>query len=337
MSEISIILPLYNGGKYIKHTINCVQKQTFTDWELLIVDDGSKDNGAKIAELKANSDQRIKIFYKANGGICSARNLGLQKAEGKYIAFIDQDDEPLPNMLKSLIKYIGDCDLVVAGQELNMLDEKENIIKTYIYKYGNMILNSEVEIVGFMLNKEEDASAQHVWNCLYKKTIIDNNRILFDEVFRYGLEDIMFNFEYASKCNRINKIDDIVYCYKRRIGVSTSTKINNRAFQDYKHSMTKMYDLLRGRFGNKYEAEFGGYAFRYLKNSFCNNDFSTNYRDILNKYYDFFYSLFGRDIQIARLSKNVKINIIYKVVFVLFRLKIFLPLQLIKISSKTRN
>lgn len=129
MSEISVILPLYNGEKYIKRTIERIKSQSFHDWELIIVDDGSTDSGFSIAAQEAEDNFQIKVFHKDNGGICSARNYGIERAGGKYISFIDQDDEPLSDFLKSLYSYAEQgFDLVVGGQDLNLIDSEGKLL-----------------------------------------------------------------------------------------------------------------------------------------------------------------------------------------------------------------
>ena len=98
--KISVIMPVYNSEKYLSATIESVLKQSLTEFELLLVDDGSKDNSGKICDQYAEKDNRVKVFHKQNGGICSARNKGLEEAEGEYIAFCDNDDLYLEGLLE---------------------------------------------------------------------------------------------------------------------------------------------------------------------------------------------------------------------------------------------
>ena len=92
MPGISVIVPAYNAEKYLKNCVESVRNQTFQDWELLIVDDGSKDRTREIAMECAAGDDRVRVLRKKNGGVSSARNLGLREAKGEYIAFLDADD-----------------------------------------------------------------------------------------------------------------------------------------------------------------------------------------------------------------------------------------------------
>ena len=99
---ISIIVPVYNTEKYLDQCIQSVLVQTYTNWELLLINDGSTDLSGTICDQYATKDRRIRVFHKENGGVSSARNVGLDNARGKWIMFIDADDWVEPSMLKEL-------------------------------------------------------------------------------------------------------------------------------------------------------------------------------------------------------------------------------------------
>lgn len=114
---ISIITPMYNGARFIAQTIDSVLAQTYTTWEMIIVDDGSKDNGPAIVKDYAQKDPRIHLIQKPNGGSASARNTALKASQGRYVCFLDSDDLWLPEMLEqqlALLKARG-CALVYAS------------------------------------------------------------------------------------------------------------------------------------------------------------------------------------------------------------------------------
>ena len=139
MSElISIICPVYNVEKFIVETIESVLKQTYTNWELILVDDGATDNSALICKEYTAKDKRIKYFYKQNGGQASARNLGIKKAEGKYITFLDSDDlysaDKIENHFIDLKNYPADF---YYGAGFMLFENRtENKIETYNWVYG---------------------------------------------------------------------------------------------------------------------------------------------------------------------------------------------------------
>ena len=104
MAVLSIIIPVYNKEQYIDGCLTSILNQTFTDFELILVDDGSTDGSAAVCRRFADADHRISLITKPNGGVSSARNTGLSKADGKYIGFIDSDDAIEPDMYELLIR-----------------------------------------------------------------------------------------------------------------------------------------------------------------------------------------------------------------------------------------
>lgn len=113
---ISIITPVYQAEKYLENLINSIINQTYHDWELLLIDDGSTDGSAEICDCYAHKDNRIRVFHKANGGVASARNQAMDMAKGDYLAFADSDDWVEPNWLEQLytIAKEQEADIVVS-------------------------------------------------------------------------------------------------------------------------------------------------------------------------------------------------------------------------------
>lgn len=121
---ISVIIPLYNKEKAIRNTVESVLKQTFEDFELIIVDDGGTDNSAAITKEIAANDNRIHYYYKQNGGVSSARNEGLTKAKGEWVVFLDADDEMLPNNLEYLYNLILEYKVHIASANVIVQNDK---------------------------------------------------------------------------------------------------------------------------------------------------------------------------------------------------------------------
>lgn len=125
MSNISVIIPLYNKEKAISNTIQSVLNQTYTDFELIIIDDGSTDKSSTIAKEYVKVDQRIKYYRKDNGGVSSARNLGVQLSQSQWITFLDADDELLPNNLEVLTNLISKFKVQIATANFYTFDGKQ--------------------------------------------------------------------------------------------------------------------------------------------------------------------------------------------------------------------
>lgn len=188
--------------------VNSILNQTYTQWELILIDDGSKDDSFKIcSELSAN-DSRIRAIHKENGGPSSARNLGLEHAGGEYIVFLDSDDYVTPDLLSDYI-YADKSDLVISGISMRwgseIIDEgyaparlQQNEIFTFLCNTSNFIMNGL--LLGSTCNK------------FYKAGIIKTFQLNFDNDIPY-MEDFIFNIRYLAHCDSVTTINVPNYCY----------------------------------------------------------------------------------------------------------------------------
>lgn len=121
---VSIITPIYNGAKYVSETIESVLEQTYPDWEMIIVDDGSKDNSAEIIREYVGKDNRIQLVQQPNGGSASARNNGIRRANGRYIALLDADDLWEPTFLESQLALMNEKNAIVVHASYRRINEE---------------------------------------------------------------------------------------------------------------------------------------------------------------------------------------------------------------------
>lgn len=210
---ISIIIPIYNAEKFLHRCIDGVLEQTYTDFELILVDDGSIDESLNICNKFAEYDNRIKVITKKNEGQGIARNVGISNSTSKYITFIDSDDFIGKNYLLYLINEIldNDIDMVIGGY--NKVNYSECIV--YSEKYTKQILGS-TEVGRKMLGSlpdSDDGIKSTVWNTLYKADIIKNNKIKFLSERKIFSEDTFFNIEYLKNVNLVRLIDSVEYNY----------------------------------------------------------------------------------------------------------------------------
>lgn len=132
---VSVITPCYNGEKYIGETIESVISQTYKNWEMIIIDDGSKDNSESVIKKYAEKDPRIKYFKQENGGSAAARNNGIRRADGQYIALLDADDIWLPEFLKKQISFMKRKKVICVACSYDHIDDSSKpILKTTIVK-----------------------------------------------------------------------------------------------------------------------------------------------------------------------------------------------------------
>lgn len=183
---LSIIIPIFNTEKTLKRCLDSILSQSFSDYEILLVDDGSNDNSGKIADEYAMKDDKIKVFHKTNGGLSDARNYALNKVQGEYITFIDSDDEIAPDTLSTLMQIImseTDCD-ILEYPVVEKLDGRDIAsFNPYNRKYNNSM--DWLAEYGF----------EHCWACnkIYRKSLFNNIRFKKDKTFEdvYLMGDLL--------------------------------------------------------------------------------------------------------------------------------------------------
>lgn len=221
---VSIIMPVYNSEKYLKSCVDSILSQDFDSYELLLIDDGSTDGSPEICDDIARRDTRVRVFHKENGGICEARNYGLQWAQGEYIAFSDHDDIVLPGFLSENYKVAkeNDADIVKFGRKALYIEENQ-IKRTDIRQFKKEILSvSNIKANYFRLRFENAMTC--IWDGLYRKAFLISNSLMFDTRFKKGGEDI----DFCGKCFSVASVlvfnDGVYYEHYIRKGYSTSTK-----------------------------------------------------------------------------------------------------------------
>ena len=210
MDLISIVVPVYNAEKYISNCIKSLCNQTYTNIEIILVNDGSTDSSLEICHLYSEKDNRIKIINQSNRGVSAARNTGIYAAKGAYLTFVDSDDYVMDNYCDILIELINvnNVDFVYCGQYslCNGLFAKIHGRKKDGVYLTSDILKIDIDdgnMSGFLLH-----SACAV---LYKMEIIRNSNIVFDESIKYN-EDGFFNLLYCLNSHSIY-INQYIYIY----------------------------------------------------------------------------------------------------------------------------
>lgn len=216
---ITIIIPVYNVEDYISACIQSVISQSYHDFELIIVNDGSTDSSGEICNQFAEKDTRIKVFHKNNEGVSSARNLGLRKAHGEYITFIDSDDYIGPDYLSNLYGSItfSDADIVIGGYVQVWGDYNE----AFCFK-DVTLPNFEFSQLFTLHNLHKRCSP---WGKLFKAKVIRENNLWFDERIHLG-EDCIFVLTYLSYIKSATLISASEYYYLQREG-SLTKKLNS--------------------------------------------------------------------------------------------------------------
>lgn len=189
---ISIIVPVYNTEKYLHRCIDSVLAQTYKDFELLLIDDGSTDSSGAICDEYAEKDGRVRVFHKKNGGVSSARNLGLDNAQGEWITFVDSDDYIEENFLKSFDGNL-DADLLIGNSVNVQSNDRKGLNKIQSGKYE--------DVDQFLSSNLQELICRTPWGKMYRKIVISDLR--FNENMRLG-EDTLYNLSYFRRIQSVS-------------------------------------------------------------------------------------------------------------------------------------
>lgn len=243
---ISIILPAYNAERYITECIDSVLNQTFQNWELIIVDDGSTDKTESIAEEYSTKNSKIKYYRITNGGVSNARNFGLSKAGGEYVFFLDADDFLEKGCLENAIKASteNNADIVVLAHY--EFDEMNNICKkNEKFTETELLSDGEIERTFLMTDK----IGWEVWGKLYSREILDN--ILFEKDLRIA-EDAVFLCTALTKSEHVLLLKEYGYYYRMNVGSVMAQSFNEKNM-DILKAISKMEQLVKDSY--PFEAE----------------------------------------------------------------------------------
>lgn len=216
MPTVSVIVPAYKVEKYLNTCINSILTQTYADFELILIDDGSADNCGSICDEYLKTDERITVIHKTNSGVSSSRNIGIDYSSGEYICFFDSDDYLEKDFLEVMYNGIAgtNSDLVSCGYK----EVYENgIIKTTYAEKNNVVeLTDREKRIKAVFDVLQGSPTWCVWRRIYNLSIIKNNDILFCETSENYAEDLTFYLEYLLNCKSVSFIDYLGYNYVQR-------------------------------------------------------------------------------------------------------------------------
>lgn len=278
--EVSVIVPVYNAGKYLKQCLESLANQTLRNMEFILVNDGSTDSSPEIMQKYSDADPRFRIFHQENRGLSAARSKGLEKAQGKYVGFTDSDDWILPDMFEKLFRTAEEqnADVVQCGHFFFSSEDG------YRIPYNNAPQRDLLKKTNGRLSGAEDIllADASVWNRICRRDMLEKNKISFPPDFRFG-EEIYFHFMTLYASRKTVVLPDCLYMYRKDHGKSLTNEAGEHRF-----CVFKVFRKLFGYFSfpercsvlpylNHVELSYGCFACRDLpslqKRKFF-NDFS---------------------------------------------------------------
>lgn len=243
---ISIILPIYNGEKWIKRCLDSILKQTYKNFEVIIINDGSSDNSLEICNMYASNDSRIKIISKENEGVSKARNKGINSANGEYIQFVDCDDWIEQNACEEMLKCMDKekSDLVICGLNIN---KDGKVIRTPCLESKNLYIKKNENDLLYTLKILNSPC-----NKLYKREKIV---CYFDETISLG-EDMIFNLNYIQNIAKTSTLNKCLY----NVCLDNDNSLNRIPKQSKPLDLLDLYkrelDIYSNFYGNDYDKSF---------------------------------------------------------------------------------
>lgn len=306
--KISVIIPVYGVEKYIEECLVSVINQTLREIEIIVVNDGTKDNSIKIVE-KYIFDKRIKIINKENGGLSSARNAGIKKAQGKYIYNLDGDDFLAKNILEKIYNYAEKNKLDVVIFDINMYDDKNKKILTQ-WKDTNFLEGKIYCNIQYLKEYFLGKGCPSVCNKLFKKELYLENSIFHPENISYG-EDGATMTRLLSVSSRIGKVNQSAYYYRQ---IEESMMKKNIKIMEYLVSYNITINFLKKQnLENELEKYFDTYKFYCVYRNLLKKAYSKKLDEDYQKVYKQFF------IEIKKM-KIYNLSIKYKILVYLFKI-----------------
>ena len=310
---ISVIIPVYNVEEYLHYAIESLEKQTYKNFEIILVNDGSTDNSGELCDEYSEKYSNVRVFHKENGGLSDARNFGVQKAKGEFITFLDPDDylEVYSLELLASIQEMQDCDIVstrVKATELYNVYSNRSLTEEDIKNV--IVMNRDIFLEEAFYDKVATVSA---CGKLYRKSILE---IPFPKGKIY--EDLYIISEHVGKANKIVHTPLQIYNYYKRQGSIVNSKFTSKQY-DFFDAINHNRGIIKGKYNNKQNLENAVNAKEVSGGlKICNTAYLTNLNDV-NK----INSILKKNKMSFLLNK--RINIKFKIKYILFTLspKIF--------------
>lgn len=228
---VSIIIPCYNVENYVEDCINSVIKQDYTNWECIIINDGSTDNTLDLIKNIKEKDNRIRVFSQENLGLSATRNKGIEHSNGVFIFFLDSDDVLDSHAIQTLVSAASNNDIVTGITVNSKIENKyiEKLSHLYPPKEGNVVFeNNHFEV---LITAMESALTPVAQNRLYKKDFLNKNNIRFKEKILH--EDELWFFETMLFARNVKYIDQETYFYRTNNEDSITRKLNDKNLESY--------------------------------------------------------------------------------------------------------
>lgn len=312
---VSLIIPVFNVEEYLEECLESIINQSFSDYEVILVDDGSTDKSKSIINTYEKRFNNIKILSQNNKGVSEARNLALKHAAGEYVLYVDSDDFLKSNMLDVMVNKAekSKADIIICNYTFYYGDDNEN---NRVFNYNTLEdkLYSSNAVIDMMLNFKIQGQ---LWNKLFKISLLLENNFEF-ESGRY-IQDIFPVFKVINKSKKIGFVNEALYYYRQR-ETSTVYKRNSKLVEDYYHAMNSIIEYIienNLQVNSNSFKMFRASVLSYFIHHYTNADFNNIYKEFKKSKYISLDIKIKDFIFLKGLEKSDKIRIL------LWKLRVF--------------
>jgi len=332
MEKVSIVVPVYNTKKeYLEKCVDSIVSQTYSNIEVIIIDDGSKEQVAQLCDEFSEKYSMIKVIHKQNEGVSVARNTGIKAANGKWIIFVDSDDWIDNNSVQTFVDNANMSEIVIA------MDYEDDIKQNRNYDKVTFINNNSVQMIeSLFVEKAKFKTIGAIWGKMYSREFLLKNEIEFEKGVKMG-EDYLFNYEAFIKAEKVVFIPYYLYHYRSDNNEEAVTKTFDK-------NLCEKYDILFRRFEskhgntlkNKFKEQYNSFIIRQLEYIFRKNIYnSENLLSVAEK--EAFLKKLVQASPYKDAIKNARLSSFYKkkkLIIVLLRAKCY---KLISLIYKNNN
>ncbi len=296
---VSIIIPAYNVDNYLEECVNSLLCQTYTNYEVIIIDDGSIDNTYYIGKHLTVESAKVKLFHQENQGVSIARNIGMQKANGEFFVFVDADDIVAPRYIETLVACAKKSDMGMAG-----FTSERGEIATKV-SMNTVDIRASDMIESILCGTNYDG---YLWNKIFQRKIIENNNLKFQKNIVVW-EDLLFVLQYLRNCDKVTISGEKLYYYRYREG----SAVNNTRLDKYRSKYEVMEKIKEQNFSyteqsrKKMSFLYFETMFSYLNQILIRENKTNKLEEILSS------------VDIVELLKQKNIKLFLKFVYLKFK------------------
>lgn len=273
--SVSIIIPAYNVDEYLEECVHSLLCQTYTNYEVVIIDDGSTDNTYDVGKRLTVESAKVKLFHQENQGVSIARNVGMQKANGEFFIFVDADDIVAPQYIETLVACVKKSDMGMVG----FTSEREKIATKVSLNTVDIQASNMMESILCEANYDG-----YLWNKIFQRKIIEKNNLKFQKNIVVW-EDLLFVLQYLKNCDKVTISGEKLYYYRYREG----SAVNNTRLDKYRSKYEVMEKIKKQNFGytehsrKKISFLYFETMFSYLNQILIRENKSNKLNEILSK------------------------------------------------------